>query len=86
MVDYPIPQTGNVTRPIQSSLSEADVAGPYSLLAHGLQKLGTASDDVASSLADQAGVKAVTTDAAGNIQVEHAPIVGPAAEHYANAV
>lgn len=86
MVDYPTPQTGNVTGPIRSSLSEADIAGPYSLLAHGLQKTGAALDDVASSLADQAGVKAVTTDADGNIQVEHAPIVGPAAEHYANAV
>lgn len=86
MVDYPTPQTGNVTGPIRSSLSESDIAGPYSLLAHGLQKTGAALDDVASSLADQAGVKAVTTDADGNIKVEHAPIVGPAAEHYANAV
>lgn len=86
MVDYPTPQTGNYTGPLRTNLTEADVAGPYSLLAHGLQKLGGASDEVASSLADQAGVKAVTTDADGNIQVQHAPIVGPAAEHYANAV
>jgi hypothetical protein len=86
MVDYPIPKTGNVTGPIQTSLSPGEVAGPYSMLAHGLQKTGAALDDVASSLADQAGVKAVTTDANGNIQVDHAPIIGPAAEHYANAV
>lgn len=86
MVDFPKDPSGETTRGIQTSLSPGEIAGPYSLLAHGLAKTGEAADAVASSIADQAGLKAVTTDADGNIQVEHAPFVGPAAKHYQDAI
>ena len=39
---------GETTKPIQSSLSQADIAGPYSLLAHGLSKVGATADEIAS--------------------------------------
>lgn len=86
MVDYPALTPDAITKPIQSSLSPGEVAGPYSLLANGLKKVGAAAEDVASSIADQQGLKAVTRDADGNIQVRQAPYFGKAAEHYSNAV
>ena len=75
-----------VTKPVQASISPAEIASPYALLAEGLKKTGEAADEVASSYADQAGLKAVTMDENGNPQVERAFMMGPAAKHYADAV
>lgn len=70
----------------QSRLSGADIAQPYESLARGLDKLGQGLESVAVPLAEQAAAKAVTRDADGNIQVQHAPIFGVAGEAYARAV
>jgi hypothetical protein len=70
----------------QSRLSGADIAQPYESMARGLDKLGEGLEQVAVPLAEQAGAKAVTRDADGNIQVEHAPILGQAGVAYARAV
>jgi hypothetical protein len=70
----------------QSRLSGADIAQPYESLARGLDKVGEGLEAVAVPLAEQAGARAVTRDADGNIQVEHAPIMGAAGAAYARAV
>lgn len=70
----------------QSRLSGADIAQPYESLARGLDKVGQGLEDVAVPLAEQAGARAVTRDADGNIQVEHAPIFGEAGVANARAV
>jgi hypothetical protein len=70
----------------QSRLSGADIAQPYESLARGLDKLGQGLEAVSIPAAEQAGAKAVTRDDQGNIQVEKAPIFGPAGEAYARAV
>ena len=70
----------------QARLSGAQIAQPYEMLAHGLDKLGEGLEDVAVPLAERAGSQAVTRDDQGNIQVEHAPIFGEAGKAYARAV
>ena len=70
----------------QARLSGAQIAQPYEMLAHGLDKLGEGLEDVAIPLAERAGSQAVTRDDQGNIQVEHAPIFGEAGKAYARAV
>lgn len=69
----------------QSRLSGADIAQPYESLARGLDAAGQGLEAVAVPLAEQAGAKAVTRDADGNIQVEHAPILGAAGNAYNRA-
>ena len=51
-----------------------------------LKKTGAAADEVAVSLAEQAGAKAVTTDANGNVQIDHPVIIGPAAKAFNDSV
>jgi hypothetical protein len=70
----------------ESHISTGDIVGPYQRLANSLDKLGQGLEDVATPLAEQAGYKAVTRDADGNIQVERAPIFGKAGDAYAHAV
>lgn len=70
----------------RSSVSIAQIVSPYEQLAHTEQKLSDAAETAAIPLAEQAGYQAVTRDAAGNVQVEKAPIVGPASQHYTHAV
>jgi len=67
-------------------ISAGEVARPYEMLANSLSKLGQGLEDVATPLAEQAGYKAVTRDAQGNIQVDHMPIFGRAGDAYAHAV
>lgn len=87
MVDLPtVPRRLATLEAPPSNLSSAEVAAPYSELARALDKTGDAAGTVANSLAEQAGYNAVTRDAAGNIQVEQAPIIGPASKHYHDAV
>ena len=70
----------------RSSLSAADIVGPYQRLSQSLNKLGDSLEDMAVPLAERAGAQAVTRDADGNIQVEHMPIFGRAGDAYARAV
>ena len=67
-------------------ISAGEVAQPYEMLARSLSKLGQGLEDVATPLAEQAGYKAVTRDAQGNIQVDRMPIFGRAGDAYAHAV
>lgn len=70
----------------RAAVSPQQVAQPWTEFAQALDKSGAALGDVADNLAKQAGYKAVTRDADGNIQVDKAPIIGPASEYYARAV
>ena len=70
----------------RSQISTGDIVGPYQQLARGMDKLGQGLEDVATPLAEQAGYKAVTRDAQGNIQVDRMPIFGRAGDAYAHAV
>ena len=87
MAELPtIPFEGPKTGAIQSNLSSADISSPYTMLAENLKKTGAAADEVAVSLAEQAGAKAVTTDAEGNVQIDHPLIIGPAAKAFNDSV
>ena len=87
MAELPtIPFEGPKTGGIQSGLSSADISSPYTMLAENLKKTGAAADEVAVSLAEQAGAKAVTTDANGNVQIDHPVIIGPAAKAFHDSV
>src|SRR5262249_24328824 len=69
-----------------SHVSAGEVAQPYQMLARSLDRLGEGLEDAATPLAEQAGYKAVTRDADGNIQVDRMPIFGKAGFAYAHAV
>ena len=75
-----------LTEAPKSALTSGEIEQPYSMLANAMNKLGDASEVVARSAAKQAGLRAVTTDDQGNLQIERAPIVGPASQDYAQAV
>jgi hypothetical protein len=80
--DYPV----ETTRPVQPGVSPAAAAQPYEALADSMKKAGAAATEVATSMADQAGARAVTRDANGDVVVQQAPFIGPAADHYEHAV
>jgi len=87
MVDSPLQPSQIVTTDIpQSKLTGADIAQPYQLLARSLDDASQSTEKIATSLAEQAGTKAVTRDDQGNLQVQRAPIFGAAGEAYARAV
>jgi hypothetical protein len=75
-----------VSQAPQSKVSPGQIAQPYSEFADALNKSGEALGVVAEKTAEQAGYNAVTRDAEGNIQVEKAPIIGPASAAYSRAV
>src|SRR6516164_8517985 len=74
------------SRAPESHISTGDIVGPYQQLARGLDKVGEGLDKMAEPLAEQAGYKAVTRDAQGNIQVDRMPIFGAAGNAYARAI
>lgn len=101
MVDLPtVPQNIVTSEAPKTALSRGQIASPYQLLGEALDKVGQgyqkfgqglesaskSTEDLSVSMAKQAGLRAVTRDADGNIQVEQAPIVGPAAVAYQRAV
>ncbi len=88
MVDLPsIPDAIPQLRAPQSRLSGADIAAPYSELSDTLAKSGEVlMKDVAIPAAHQAGLKAVTRDADGNVQVDRVPIFGDASSEFMRAV
>lgn len=92
MVDLPlVPQPqlfrrGGVSEAPKSTVSTSEIAAPFRQLALALDEGGKAFGTVAESLAKQAGQRAVSTDDKGNVQVEQAPIIGPASNAYERAV
>lgn len=87
MADIPQPSEKIVTSDApRSNISPGEVAQPYQMLGHALDKLGEGLEAVAVPLAERAGSEAVTRDAAGDIQVQHMPIFGQAGVAYARAV
>jgi hypothetical protein len=76
--EYPI----ETTKPVTPGVSRSDVEQPYSMLAKTLTQFGEAADATAVSLAEQAGAQAVTRDANGDVVVQKAAFIGPAAHVY----
>jgi hypothetical protein len=79
------------TQPIVTSeaprpqISAGEVAQPYELLGRSLDKLGEGLESVAVPLAEQAGLKSVSRDDQGNLQVSQAPVLGAAGAAYSRA-
>lgn len=67
-------------------VSPGQVASPYLELAHTLDTAAKETGDVSKLLAHEAGLKAVTRDADGNLQVDKFPIFGDAAQSFQHAV
>lgn len=87
MVDLPTKQYETVTtKQVTPGVSRSEIEEPYTELSNTLKRTGDAAETVATSLASQAGARAVTVDDQGNLQVEKMPFVGPAAAHYQHAV
>jgi hypothetical protein len=87
MVDLtPEPGPLIVSKAPTPGVSPAEIKQPYSEFANALDKSGEALGEVAKTTATQAGYAAVTRDADGNIQVQKAPIIGPASAEYSRAV
>ena len=75
--------TSEAPRP---GVSPGQIAQPYSELAETLRKGGEAAESTAENAATRAGFQAVTTDEHGNVQIQKAPIIGPASGDYERAV
>lgn len=87
MVDLPsVPLRVTTSEAPTSSVTPGQIAAPYQQLASALDKSGEAFGEISKDLAEQAGYKAVSRDADGNLQVDKAPIIGPAAAAYSRAV
>lgn len=87
MVDL-LPQPGPLVtaQAPTPKLSAQDIQQPYSELADTLKKFGEGSESFAENAATQAGYKAVTRDADGNVQITKMPIIGPASHNYEAAM
>lgn len=81
-----IPRRLALTEDPKSSLSRGDISSPYNSLAQGLSEVGEGLEAIAVPAATEAGFKAVTQDADGNLQVQRAPIVGKAGAAFNHAV
>lgn len=87
MADLPtIPEKIPQVSAPQSRVSPSQVAAPMMELAQTLDHASKETGDISKLLAHNAGLKAVTRDANGNVQVERPPIVGDAAIAYQHAV
>lgn len=87
MVDLSQPSERVVTSEApRSDISPGEVASPYHMLGQALDKAGESLNAVAEPLAEQAGLRAVSRDEQGNLQVSKAPILGPAGAVYARAM
>jgi len=90
MVEVPQPKIdANAIGSFRSPVSGADIAAPHQILAHLLEKTGEGLDAVSIEAAKRAGYAAadnMSWDANGNPVVQHAPIVGPAAKAYQDAI
>jgi hypothetical protein len=87
MVDLPsVPNVVPEVRAPESRISPGQIAQPYQELAANLDKGAGVLNDAAVAIAKNAGLKAVTRDADGNVQVEHPPLIGDAAIAFHQAV
>lgn len=84
MADPYAPYLGSpaVTQAPRTNLSSEDIAGPAKSLANSLNLAGEALTDTSVKLAEDAGVKAVHTDDAGNLVYDKVPMLGPASQAY----
>lgn len=83
MVDLPtIPNRPPNVRAPDSRVSPGAIMSPYVELANNLELASRETGEFAKREAREAGLKAVTRDDAGNIQIERAPIIGDAALEY----
>ncbi len=86
MAELPsIPDRLPQVRAPESRVSPGQIASPYVELANNLEFASREANQAAVRLAHEEGLKAVTRDAEGNIQVERAPIIGDAALSYKKA-
>jgi hypothetical protein len=88
MAELPsIPDNVPQVRAPQSRVSPGQIAQPYNELAASLDTTaGVLMKDVAKPAAEEAGLRAVTHDANGNIQVDRVPVFGEAANDYLRAM
>lgn len=87
MVDVPaIPNVVPQLRAPTPGVSPGQIAQPYQEFAANLDKSAGVLNDAAKEMAKTAGLKAVTRDADGNIQVDSPPIIGDAAIAFHQAV
>ena len=74
MIDLPsVPRRLVTTEAAKSSVTAADIAGPYKSLGNALDNLGEGLEAVSVVAADKAAQTAVTRDADGQLQVEMMP-------------
>lgn len=89
MVDSPIAREQRVvtSEAPQSHISPGEVAQPYEMLGHSLDKLGEGLEAVAIPLAERAGTEAVSRDPnTGELTVSKLPIFGAAGFAYSRAM
>jgi hypothetical protein len=75
--------TSQAPRP---GVSPGQVAQPYAELAAALNEGAEGLNTLAVTQAEQAGYRAVTRDANGDVQVQQLPLIGPASHAYQRAV
>lgn len=84
-----LPTTPNTVPQVRAptpGVSPSQVAAPSLELAHTLDVAAKETGDVAKLYAHEAGLKAVTRDADGNLRVDRLPIIGDAAIPYEHAI
>jgi hypothetical protein len=87
MVDLPsIPNNVPQVRAPESRVSPSDIAQPYQEMAQNLDKAAGVLNTASVAIAKNAGLKAVTRDADGNVQIENPPLIGDAAIAFHQAV
>jgi hypothetical protein len=68
------PRRFTLVEPTRSSLTGADIAAPYRRMAGDLDAIGETLDDIATPLAEEAGLKSVRKDEQGNLVVDRGPL------------
>jgi hypothetical protein len=88
MVDLPTTKQETIpqVQAPQSRVSPSQIASPYLELAATFDAASRETGDAAKRAAHEAGLKAVTRDEDGNVQVARAPIIGDAAIEYRHAI
>src|SRR5258707_880667 len=87
MVDLPaIQNVIPILRTPEPRVSPGQIAQPYAEFAANLDKAGGTLNEAAVQMAKTAGLKAVTRDGDGNVQVDTPPLVGDAAIAFHQAV
>lgn len=85
-VTTPQVSTPQVTTPRVAIPQLAELRSPLRDIAQAMQTASEEANSIAKIMATEAGLKSVTRDADGNVQVDKWPIVGDAAISYRNAM